>query len=200
MPPTKVKLDILYGIPCVGKSTLAVKLAYQRGIRTIIATDYIREVQRKYVSRDEAPALALVTHDAWRLYGAPTRANIQRGFLDHTEQVAGGIKAVTAKIVRDGFDAIVEGAHFHGSIISDLRAECPGAEIEPTLLAVENAQELRRRIARKESARTLGAAKKQWQEHLDAMLVIQDFLIADAESCRIPIITEHKWGKPCVPT
>lgn len=191
MPPSnKVKLDIVYGIPCVGKSTTAIKLASQRSIRTVISTDYIREVQRKYVSPDEAPALAMVTHDAWKLYGPPTRANIQRGFLEHVSFLADAVKTVVAKVVHDGFDAILEGAHFHGTLIDELRMECPNAEIAATLLTVENAADLRRRVESKECARALCAdEKKEWRENVDAMLVIQDFLIIDAQSHHIPIIT-----------
>ena len=189
-PSNKVKLHVVYGIPCVGKSTTAIKLAWQQRIRTIIATDYIREVQRKYVSPDEAPALAMVTHDAWKLYGPPTRTNIQRGFLDHVDHLAVAVKTVTAKVVHDGFDAILEGAHFHGSLIEELRTECPDAEIEAMLITVGNAADLRRRVESKEKARALCAEKKrEWLENIDAMLVIQDFLITDAKRHHIPIVT-----------
>jgi 2-phosphoglycerate kinase len=185
----KVKITIVYGIPCVGKSTTAIKLASQRNVRTVIATDYIREVQRKYLSADKAPALAMVTHDAWKLYGPPTRANIQRGFLEHVGVLADAIKAVVAKVVDDGFDAILEGAHFHGGLIDELRKECPNAEIDATLLTVANAADLQRRVQKKEGDRALCAAeKKEWRENVNAMLVIQDFLITDARNHDIAIM------------
>lgn len=186
----KVSIAIVYGIPCVGKSTTAIKLASQRNIRTVIATDYIREVQRKYLSPDEAPALAMVTHEAWKLYGPPSRANIKRGFLAHVTLLGDAIKTVAAKVVDDGFDAILEGAHFHGRLIDELRKECPNAEIEARLLTVANAADLGRRVEKKEGDRALCAAeKKEWRENVNAMLVIQDFLIADAQIHDIPIVT-----------
>lgn len=195
----KVNLEVLYGIPCVGKSTMAIHLAHQRGIRTVITTDYVREVQRMYVPHDEAPALALVTHTAWQLYGAPTRDNVERGFLDHVQHVFSGIKTVAAKVVNDGFDAVLEGAHFYSAVINELRVSCPNAQVAPRLLAVDSAEELLRRIAGKESRRASKAPKKQWSDHVDVMMLIQDFLIADAESQHIQVITEQEWSRQWVP-
>ncbi|TCO56761.1 AAA family ATPase [Actinocrispum wychmicini] len=195
----KVNLEVLYGIPCVGKSTMAINLAHQRGIRTVITTDYVREVQRMYVPRNEAPALAMVTHDAWQLFGPPTRSNVERGFLDHVQHVLPGVKAVAAKVVKDGLDAVMEGAHFHSAVINELRDGCPNAQVSPRLLAVDSAAELLRRIASKESRRVSNAPKKQWSDHVDVMMLIQDFLIDDAESQHIPVITEQEWSRQWVP-
>lgn len=195
----KVNLDVLYGIPCVGKSTMAVDLAHRRGIRTVIATDYVREVQRIYVPRDDAPALAMVTHDAWKLYGAPTRANVERGFLEHVQQVLPGIKAVAAKVTKDGFGAVMEGAHFHSAVINELRNDCRNATVTSQLLAVESAEELLRRITHKEACCASNAPRKQWADHVDVMMAIQDFLINDAESQNIPVVTGKEWSRQWVP-
>src|SRR5579885_1024422 len=59
------KLYVFYGIACVGKSTMALRFAYDHAIRTIISSDYIREVQRVYA---QPPALMKVTHTAWELF------------------------------------------------------------------------------------------------------------------------------------
>ena len=42
-------MHVIYGIACAGKSTTALRLAANNGVRTIISTDYLREVQRLYV-------------------------------------------------------------------------------------------------------------------------------------------------------
>src|SRR5215470_9991943 len=134
MAPCNVVLHIVYGIPCVGKSTAAIELARHRGISTVIHTDYIREVQRVFVSPKQAPALAKVTHTAWELRGCPTRRNIEAGFLDHLNDVAIDIRAVARKVINDGLDAVIEGAHFHSGIIEELRAANGNAEVRATLL------------------------------------------------------------------
>lgn len=197
MPRARSRIIVVYGIPCVGKSTMAVKLAEQLGTRTVIATDYIREVQRQYISPGDAPALAKVTHNAWQLYGPPNRANIERGFLAHVHDLSDAIRSVVAKLADDGFDAILEGAHFHGAFIADLQKTFPTTRISAALLTVKDAHELRHRIETKETDRAQSAQKKEWRDNVDAMLAIQDFLIRDARGHAIPIIMsiegEESW-------
>jgi 2-phosphoglycerate kinase len=199
MATPNVELHVIYGIPCVGKSTAAVELAFHRDIRTIVQTDYVREVQRLFTPSEQAPALAKVTHTAWELYGPPTRSNIEAGFLDHAQAVAVGIQAVAKKLVGDGFAAVIEGAHFHGSIIEELRAANDSAEVEATLLVVEAAEELHQRISHKESQRARGAAQKLWRDNIPIMLAIQDFLISDARTHRIRVATAEEWRHSCAP-
>ncbi|MEV8440787.1 AAA family ATPase [Actinosynnema sp. NPDC051121] len=190
---------MLYGIPCVGKSTLAVAFAARQSIRTVIQTDYVRELQRQLGPPDQAAALANVTHDAWQRHGPPTQRNIEAGFLDHVEAVAVGIHAVARKVVSDGFDAVIEGAHFHGGLIAQLRRAHTDAEIHPTLLVVGTAEELRRRVRAKEASRGQGAADKQWQERVPIMLALQDFLVADARRHDIPVMTADEWSSSWAP-
>lgn len=199
MPAHNVALHIVYGIPCVGKSTAAVEFAYHRNIRTVIHTDYVREVQRRFVPPELAPALAAVTHNAWELHGPPTSPNIEAGFVDHVKEVAVGIRTVARKLVSDGFDAVIEGAHFHGGIIEDLRVRNGDAEVPATLLIVRTAEELRQRVNDKEGRRAQGADRKRWQEKVPAMLTIQDFLISDARAHGIPAVTVDEWRSSWIP-
>jgi len=194
-----VELHVIYGIPCVGKSTAAIELASRRNIRTVIHTDYVREVQRRFTPTQQAPALAKVTHNAWQLHGPPKRANIETGFLDHVHEVAIGIHAIISKLVSDGFAAVIEGAHFHGALINELRAAHAGAEVHATLLVVNTAEELHQRISDKERQRSGQAIQKHWHERMAVMLKLQDFLISDARAHRIGVSTVEKWRESCLP-
>lgn len=183
------ELQILYGIPCSGKSTTAIDLAARQGIRTVVNTDYLREVQRLLTPPRRTPALGMVTHTAWQLHGSPTEANIAAGFNDHVAAVAPAIHAATAKLARDGFHAVLEGAHFHGALITELRASHPGLAIHATLLTVDSADALRQRIASKERSRAVTAEQKAWREHLPVLLKLQDLLHTDARDHGISVIT-----------
>jgi 2-phosphoglycerate kinase len=67
-------LHVIYGIACAGKSTTALRLAADNGVRTIVSTDYLREVQRLYVPAAQSPVLAKVSHTAWELPATRRRA------------------------------------------------------------------------------------------------------------------------------
>ncbi|ADP79675.1 2-phosphoglycerate kinase [Pseudofrankia inefficax] len=193
MVAARTTIHIIYGVPCAGKSTTALAFAHRRDIRTVIHTDYLREVQRHYVPRETVPVLARVTHDAWELYGPPTPANIRAGFLDHVAAVFPAIQVVTDKLVSDGFDSVVEGVHFHGELIEILRGQNRQADIRATLLTVGTGEELLRRAISKGHARTNGLPLKEWRENIPAMLAIQEFLVADAEERDIDVTTATEW-------
>jgi len=89
-------LHLIYGIACAGKSTTALRLAADNGVRTIISTDYLREVQRLYVPAAQSPVLAKVSHTAWELSGDPTPGGIIAGFTSHAEAVFPAVEAVAA--------------------------------------------------------------------------------------------------------
>lgn len=200
MVASRTQIHVLYGIPCVGKSTGALAFAQRRDIRTVVHTDYLREVQRRYVPRETVPVIAKVTHNAWQLYGSPTRANILAGFVDHVAAVSPAIEVVVQKLVSDGFESVIEGVHFHGEVIQRLRSQNRDADIRATLLVVETAEELRQRAISKGHARTARVPLKEWQENIPVMLTIQEFLISDALGNDIEITTAVDWRKSWRPS
>lgn len=82
------------------------------------------------------------------------------------EEVAVGIRTVVRKLVSDGFDAVIEGAHFHSGIIEDLRVTNGDAEVQATLLIVRTVEELRQLVNDKEGRRAQRADRKRWLEAL----------------------------------
>jgi 2-phosphoglycerate kinase len=179
-------LDVIYGIACAGKSTAALRHASENGIRTVISTDYLREVQRLYISADCSPVLAKVTHTAWELSGNASREGIIDGFLSHADAVFPAVEAVGAKLARDGLDAVIEGSHFHGALITRLQQISPNMTVRPLLLTVASGQELLDHIARKEQQRAAGAELRSWRASAPVLMTIQDFLIADSARHAIP--------------
>src|SRR5262245_22000492 len=89
------KLYVFYGIACVGKSTLALRFAYEHTIRTIIHSDSLREVQRMYT---QPPELMKVTHNAWELFGSQSSEHVIQGFIAHVDAVAPALVAVAQNV------------------------------------------------------------------------------------------------------
>lgn len=181
-----VTLHVIYGIACAGKSTTALRHASDNGIRTVISTDYLREVQRLYVPADQSPVLAKVSHTAWQLSGDPTPGGIIAGFTSHADAVFPAVEAVAAKLARDGLDAVIEGSCFHGALITRLRQHPAGAAVRPVLLTVESLPRLLEHITEKEQQRAPGSETRNWRANARVLMTIQDFLIADAARHAIP--------------
>jgi 2-phosphoglycerate kinase len=173
---------VFYGIACVGKSTIALRFAYDHAIRTIIHSDYIREVQRAYI---QPPALMKVTHTAWELFGTQSSENIIQGFIAHVNAVAPALVIIAQKLAKDGFDAIVEGVHCYSHVLDQLAA-ISDLVVLPRLLVVSSEAVLLDHIQRKEEERS-GEAKA-WKDRTPTLIRIQDFLIEDANLHHIPIM------------
>jgi 2-phosphoglycerate kinase len=183
---SSVTLHVIYGIACAGKSVTALRYASENGIRTVIHTDYLREVQRLYVPAARSPVLAKVSHTAWELSGDPSPAGIIAGFTSHAEAVFPAVEAVTAKLARDGLDAVIEGSHFHGALIARLREHDQDVTVRPVLLTVGSLPQLLHHISAKEQQRAPGSEPRNWQANARILMTIQDFLIADSARHAIP--------------
>jgi 2-phosphoglycerate kinase len=181
-------LHVIYGIACAGKSTAALRFASDNGIRTVVSTDYLREVQRVYVPAAQSPALAKVSHTAWELSGDLTPGGVIAGFTSHAEAVFPAVQAVAAKLARDGLDAVIEGSHFHGGLITRLRQHAGDAAVRPVLVTVESLPQLLEHITDKERQRAPGAEPRDWRANARVLMTIQDFLISDAARHAIPQI------------
>jgi len=181
-----VTLHVIYGIACAGKSTMALELASEHRIRAVISTDYLREVQRLYAPPAQSPVLAKVSHTAWELSGDASPGGIIAGFTRHANAVFPAVEAVAAKLARDGLDAVIEGCHFHGALITRLRHNAPDLAVRPVLLTVGSLPQLLDHVSAKERQRPPGAEPRSWRANAPVLMTIQDFLIADAARHAIP--------------
>jgi 2-phosphoglycerate kinase len=182
----RATLHVFYGAACTGKSTLALRFAHEHSIRTIIHTDYVREVQKAYVKPPDESLLIKVTHNAWDLFGEPTTENIVKGFTKHVDAVAPALLAVVRKLSRDGFDAIVEGVHCYGDVL-DQFTHIGGLIVLPRLVVIDESR-LFDYIQHKEEERSHSGEAKAWKNHINILMHIQEFLLQDAIQRHIPII------------
>jgi 2-phosphoglycerate kinase len=111
--------------------------------------------------------------------------------VEHVREVVVGIKIVVKKLVSDGFDAIIEGAHFYGAVIEELRATNSGAEIDATFAHNKDPAELRKRVEDKAASRAQGGRSEALAGNIQTMLTIQNFLMSDARSHRIRVIAAN---------
>jgi 2-phosphoglycerate kinase len=183
----RVTLHVFYGVACTGKSTLALRFAHEHSIRTIIHTDYVREVQRAFAQQSEGSPLMKVTHNAWELFGEPSTENIVKGFTKHVDAVTPALLAIVRKLSKDGFDAIVEGVHCYSDVLDQI-PQVGGLIVLPRLLVVTSESGLLDHMQHKEEERSRSGEAKAWKNQTKTLMKIQDFLIQDATQRNIPII------------
>jgi 2-phosphoglycerate kinase len=83
-------------------------------------------------------------------------------------------------------DAVIEGSHFYGALITRLLQADREVTVRPVLLTVESLPQLFDHITEKERQRAPGSEPRNWQANARALMTIQDFLITDAARHHIP--------------
>ncbi len=166
---------------------MALRLACQQAICTIIHTDYVREVLRTCMQPSEGSPLMKVSHNAWELLGESSTENILKGFILHVDAVAPALLAIARKLSRDGLDAIMEGVHCYGAVLDQL-AQVDGLMVCPRLLVVSSEAGLLDHIQRKEAQRSAAGEAKVWKTHVKTLRSLQDFLLQEAIQRHIPLI------------
>ncbi|ASJ11205.1 2-phosphoglycerate kinase [Thermococcus sp. P6] len=170
---------LLGGATGVGKSTIATELAFRLGIRSVIGTDTVREVMRKIITPELLPEL----HTSSFLAGVSSDGEgspIIAGFKKQVEHVSVGVSAVLERAYREGFNAIIEGIHLVPGYLE------LGSNSFMYVITVDGRKDLEARFYDRE--RYSKRRAEYYIEHIDAIMEIQDFIVAKAREHGIPVI------------
>ncbi len=170
---------LLGGTTGVGKSTIATELAFRLGIRSVIGTDTIREVMRRIIAPELLPALHTSSFLAWKVAGSPG-SGVIGGFEEQVRHVSVGINAVLGRAHKEGFNAIIEGIHLVPGYIR------LNSKDFMYVITVRNRKELEARFY--ERARYSRRPADYYLEHLDEIMMIQDFIVERAKELGIPMV------------
>lgn len=96
------------GMPGTRKSSTAIRLASNLGIKVVIGTDQIRDIVKYYVND---PFLHQPTHNCWRLIGSRTSDNIIAGYLRQSILIKQGVLSALRLAEKRGENMIFEGVH-----------------------------------------------------------------------------------------
>ncbi|HHH31609.1 MAG TPA: hypothetical protein ENK57_25125, partial [Polyangiaceae bacterium] len=180
---------LLGGATGVGKSTLAMELAYRLGLVWVVSTDMIRETMRTVVSPDLAPGLhdhsfrGIV--DVGDVLSDP-RERVLAGFHRQASQVRVGVRAVIDRAISENAHIIIEGTHLAPPFRHYL-SDPSVAHVAGFVLAVPDESEHRRRFPK----RARKQMKRKAQTYLDAFQSVRwvhDDLLRIAEDVEAVVL------------
>ena len=183
------------GASGTGKSTLALDLAPMLRIYRVIATDTIRQVMRMVFSPQILPVIHGSSFAASQLpfYDEdddPSHA-LLNAFQEQAVRVGVGVRAVVERAVAEGQSILVEGVHLLPPVVPfpDLDSSCYQV---PLMLATPDAETHRRRFF----ARTRQGQRvaERYIESFESIRVLHDFMLEQAESEDIPLISTTSAG------
>lgn len=170
----------LSGAPGVGKSTFATRLALRLGVDRVVATDAIREVLRSVIPVAVLPELHVSTFES-----VDPSEPFLTSFRRQARAVSSACAAVTARLVTEGMNVIVDGVHvLPGLVQAELTHRRVDADVVELLLTVDDEERHRANLARR-SRRQPG---RRGHRHLDRFATIrgmQDDLVERADRAQI---------------
>jgi len=180
---------LIGGTSGIGTTTTAFEVAKRMGIRNIIGTDSIREVMRKVVSSDIAPALQKSSFVAWKASRIPrisrTHSKVILGFIEQLWYVCVGIEAVIDRAIKEGISLVIEGIHMVPGFIEERYLKNP--KIHNFLLKLESEDaHMIRYLARDEVTHQRRPAN-HYLSHFSEIREIQDFILKEGEKYKSPI-------------
>jgi 2-phosphoglycerate kinase len=176
-----------------GKSTIATSIASKLEIARMQSTDMLREVMRTMIPKANEPILHKSSYSAWQelpeelLDAEDKNRRIYTGYCKQAEILSVAIKAVIHRALHERVSVIVEGVHFHPSIINNI-IEPGDALVVPVMLAVLKRKALESRIKGR-STKVPQRRAERYLEHFDSIWKLQTFLLSESDAADVPIIS-----------
>ena len=184
---------LIGGTAGCGKSTIATNIASRLEIPRMQSTDMLREVMRTMIPADVEPVLHKSSYSAWQelpkevLDTKDKNSSIYTGYCQQAEIMSDPIKAVINRALHERVSVIVEGVHFHPSIIKNI-IEPGDALVVPVMLAVLKRKRLQNRLKGR-STNVPQRRAERYLEHFESIWKLQTYLLSEADQTGVPIIT-----------
>lgn len=184
---------LIGGTAGCGKSTIATNIASRLEIPRMQSTDMLREVMRTMIPADVEPVLHKSSYSAWQelpvdvLDVEDKNSKIYTGYCRQAEIMSDPIKAVINRALHERVSVIVEGVHFHPSIIKSI-IEPDDALVVPVMLAVLKRKRLQNRLKGRSTDVPQRRAER-YLEHFESIWKLQTYLLSEADQADVPIIS-----------
>lgn len=177
-------LLLIGGAPGIGKSTVAHQVARELGLLRLVDLDVVRDLMRIQSREQDDPMMFRNALNAWDLHGPLSPSTVVAGFQAHIRPLEGASTRLIDGYLRTGKSAIFHGVPLVPSHFARYRNL--GAHL--VVLAARSEEEYRARLSERGRAR---AGRPPAKERLDAGWILHQHLVADANACGVPVVSEE---------
>ena len=184
---------LIGGATGVGKSTIATILSNRLNINRLVSTDAIREVMRASVSEKLIRPLRGSSYNAYENLTLPPSGvkPVILGFREQVLAVNVGIEAIIKRNILEKTNVVIEGAHVVPGYLDNINEYSSKAIVQQIVVSVPD-KEVHKEHFTKRTVETQGSRPiKKYIEHLDKILIIQDYIEKLAREKNVRIIENY---------
>ncbi len=172
---------LIGGATGTGKSTVATEVAYRLGITRVSSTDFVRQTMRAFLSPQFMPSIHRSSFD---LPDEDELRDVLGAFVDQTQNVLIGVRAVIDRALQEGWSLVLEGVH----LVPGMLPKVEGALVIHCVLAIENEETHAAHFWVRDAS---SDGLRPVQKYLDALpdiRLIQEFVVEQARRASVPVV------------
>ena len=172
---------LIGGATGTGKSTVATEVAYRLGITRVSSTDFVRQTMRAFLSPQFMPSIHRSSFD---LPHEDELRDVLGAFVDQTQNVLIGVRAVIDRALQEGWSLVLEGVH----LVPGMLPKVEGALVIHCVLAIENEETHAAHFWVRDAS---SDGLRPVQKYLDALpdiRLIQEFVVEQARRASVSVV------------
>jgi 2-phosphoglycerate kinase len=173
---------LIGGATGTGKSTVATEVAYRLGITRVSSTDFVRQTMRAFLSPQFTPSIHRSSFD---LPDEDELRDVLGAFVDQTQNVLIGVRAVIDRALQEGWSLVLEGVHLVPGMV-----ELPRPELAVSVfvvLSIEDEEEHMRHFRFRDED-SEHRPESRYLERFEDIRRLQEVIVGRAERAGVPVI------------
>ena len=170
---------LIGGATGTGKSTVATEVAYRLGITRVSSTDFVRQTMRAFFAPELMPS---IHYSSFEVPGG-----VVDGFVDQTQNVLVGIRALIDRALQEGWSLVLEGVH----LVPGMLPPVEGAMVVHCVLAIEDEQAHEDHFWVRDAHSDGLRPVQKYLDALDDIRLVQEFIVDQAVTSGAPVVDNN---------
>jgi 2-phosphoglycerate kinase len=172
---------LIGGATGTGKSTVATEVAYRLGITRVSSTDFVRQTMRAFLSRQFMPSIHRSSFD---IPDEDELRDVLGAFVDQTQNVLIGVRAVIDRALQEGWSLVLEGVH----LVPGMLPKVEGALVVHCVLAIENEEMHAAHFWVRDASSDGLRPVQKYLDSLPDIRLVQEFIVEQARRAGVPVV------------
>jgi len=172
---------LIGGATGTGKSTVATEVAYRLGITRVSSTDVVRQTMRAFLSPQFTPS---IHRSSFELPEEDELRDVLGSFVEQTQNVLIGVRAVIDRALQEGWSMVLEGVH----LVPGMLPKVEGALVVHCVLSIPDEEMHAAHFWVRDASSDGLRPVEKYLDSLADIRLIQEFVVEQARRASVPVV------------